>query len=87
MDVPSPNDGKDDTGAAPSSSPPPAESPKKMQSTVDRLFRGTTCLAPMVRAGTLPLRMLATDYGADTVWGEEIVDRKIMNCTRQVNGK
>ena len=29
----------------------------------------------MVRAGTLPLRLLALQYGADTVYSEEIVTK------------
>ena len=37
--------------------------------TIQRLFtNGTMCLAPMVRAGTLPLRMQALQYGADCVY-------------------
>ena len=39
----------------------------------------------MVRAGTLPLRLLALSYGADTVWGEEIVDRRIIGAQRIEN--
>lgn len=31
-------------------------------------------LAPMVRIGELPTRMLSLKYGADLVWGPEIVD-------------
>ena len=42
-------------------------------------------LAPMVRAGTLALRALCIDYGADLVWSEEIIDRKLVRCTRQEN--
>ena len=29
-------------------------------------------LAPMVRVGTLPMRLLALDYGADLVYSEVI---------------
>lgn len=36
-------------------------------------------LAPMVRMGTLPTRLLALRYGADLVYGEEIVDYKIVS--------
>eukprot|EP00933_Yihiella_yeosuensis_P070862 TRINITY_DN79018_c0_g1_i1.p1 TRINITY_DN79018_c0_g1~~TRINITY_DN79018_c0_g1_i1.p1 ORF type:complete len:433 (-),score=67.54 TRINITY_DN79018_c0_g1_i1:151-1449(-) len=42
-------------------------------------------LAPMVRAGTLPLRLEALRYGADLVWGEEIIDRKLIGCVRREN--
>jgi tRNA-dihydrouridine synthase 2 len=41
-----------------------------------------TILAPMVRVGTLPFRRLATSYGADIVYSEEIIDKRIMKCTR-----
>ena len=51
----------------------------------ERLFRGTNILAPMVRAGTIPLRLLALEYGADTVFTEEIVDYGLMKTTRVVN--
>ena len=36
------------------------------------LFEGKLILAPMVRAGTLPLRLTALDYGCDTVFSEEV---------------
>lgn len=36
--------------------------------------------------GTLPMRLLALQYGADLVWGEEIIDKKITACKRVVNG-
>ena len=32
-------------------------------------YRGTVVLAPMVRSGELPSRLLALKYGADLVWG------------------
>ena len=40
----------------------------------------------MVRMNTLPLRILSLDYGADIVYSEEIVDRRILRCRRVVNG-
>ncbi|XP_040264921.1 tRNA-dihydrouridine(20) synthase [NAD(P)+]-like isoform X1 [Bufo bufo] len=42
-------------------------------------------LAPMVRVGTLPMRLLALDYGADIVYCEELVDIKMLQCKRVVN--
>ena len=48
-------------------------------------YRGRVVLAPMVRAGTLPLRLLSLEHGADLVYGEEIIDRKIAKCERRVN--
>ncbi|SCU83000.1 LAMI_0C01640g1_1 [Lachancea mirantina] len=48
-------------------------------------FAGKLVLAPMVRAGELPTRLLALKYGADLVWSPEIIDKKLLQCTRQVN--
>jgi tRNA-dihydrouridine synthase 2 len=40
-------------------------------------YRGKVVLAPMVRSGELPSRLLALHYGADLVWGTCLVlDRK-----------
>uniref|UniRef100_A0A7N8YB49 Dihydrouridine synthase 2 n=1 Tax=Mastacembelus armatus TaxID=205130 RepID=A0A7N8YB49_9TELE len=44
-----------------------------------------TALAPMVRVGTLPMRLLALDYGADVVYCEELIDIKMAQCQRVVN--
>lgn len=42
-------------------------------------------LAPMVRVGTLPFRLLAAQYGADITYGEEIIDHKLIKCERRLN--
>lgn len=42
-------------------------------------------LAPMVRTGELPTRLLSLKYGADMVWGPEIVDKAIIGCKRVIN--
>ena len=39
-----------------------------MTSEID--FRDKLILAPMVRVATLPMRLLALDYGADIVYSE-----------------
>lgn len=39
----------------------------------------------MVRAGTLPLRLVSLRHGADIVFTEEIVDFKLINSRRVVN--
>lgn len=39
----------------------------------------------MVRVGTLPMRLLALDYGADIVYTEELIDWKFLRSTRRVN--
>ncbi|KAK4196384.1 putative tRNA-dihydrouridine synthase [Triangularia verruculosa] len=48
-------------------------------------YRGTIVLAPMVRSGELPARLLALKYGADLVWGPETVDHSLIGTTRKVN--
>lgn len=48
-------------------------------------FSNITALAPMVRVGTLPMRLLALDYGADVVYCEELIDIKMAQCHRVVN--
>ncbi|XMA20547.1 hypothetical protein WAI453_013338 [Rhynchosporium graminicola] len=48
-------------------------------------YRGKLVLAPMVRSGELPSRLLALHYGADLVWGPETVDRSMIGTTRKIN--
>ncbi|KAI8940559.1 hypothetical protein NX059_004236 [Plenodomus lindquistii] len=48
-------------------------------------YRGTVVLAPMVRSGELPSRLLALKYGADLVWGPETIDRAMIGTTRRLN--
>ncbi|KAL9620557.1 MAG: hypothetical protein Q9160_004918 [Pyrenula sp. 1 TL-2023] len=48
-------------------------------------YRNKIVLAPMVRSGELPCRLLALSYGADLVWGPETVDRSMIGTTRRVN--
>ncbi|MCO5611817.1 hypothetical protein L7F22_066076 [Adiantum nelumboides] len=50
-------------------------------------FANGLFLAPMVRIGSLPTRLLSLQYGADLVWSPEIVDRAIIGCDRTVNQK
>ncbi|KAG1650851.1 tRNA-dihydrouridine(20) synthase [NAD(P)+]-like [Nymphon striatum] len=49
------------------------------------MYISKVILAPMVRIGTLPTRLLALDYGADLVYTEEIVDHKLIKCRRVIN--
>lgn len=42
-------------------------------------------LAPMVRVGRLPLRLMALRHGADIVYTEEIIDWKLLKTYRQEN--
>ena len=39
----------------------------------------------MVRANSTPLRILALDYGADIVYSEELIARRLELCTRKDN--
>ncbi|OKL57846.1 tRNA-dihydrouridine(20) synthase [Talaromyces atroroseus] len=48
-------------------------------------YRGKVVLAPMVRSGELPSRLIALKYGADLVWGPETIDKAIMGAARRVN--
>ncbi|KAK4147616.1 uncharacterized protein C8A04DRAFT_33784 [Dichotomopilus funicola] len=48
-------------------------------------YRGKLVLAPMVRSGELPSRLLALHYGADLVWGPETVDHSLIGATRRIN--
>ncbi|CAG5133229.1 unnamed protein product [Candidula unifasciata] len=49
------------------------------------LYRNKVILAPMVRVCALPMRLLALDYGADLVYSEEQIDRKILLCEKKEN--
>ncbi|CAI4221468.1 unnamed protein product [Auanema sp. JU1783] len=48
-------------------------------------YSNKVMMAPMVRAGRTPLRVLALDYGADVCYTEEIVDQKLLSCNRVEN--
>lgn len=48
-------------------------------------YEGKVVLAPMVRIGTLPMRLLALEYGADLVWTPETVDKKLIGSIRTYN--
>lgn len=48
-------------------------------------YRNKVVLAPMVRSGELPSRLLALKYGADLVWGPETVDMSMIGTTKRFN--
>ncbi|KAJ2793226.1 tRNA-dihydrouridine synthase 2, partial [Coemansia helicoidea] len=50
-------------------------------------YRNGFFLAPMVRIGTLPMRLLSLQYGADLVWTSEVVDKCITGCERVVDSR
>jgi tRNA-dihydrouridine synthase 2 len=50
------------------------------------MYRETKILAPMVRIGQLPFRCLvANEYGADVVYSEELIDKKLLRTKRTLN--
>ena len=48
-------------------------------------YCGKIVLAPMVRSGECPSRLLALKYGADLVWGPETIDKALIGCNRREN--
>ncbi|OQR80308.1 tRNA-dihydrouridine(20) synthase-like [Tropilaelaps mercedesae] len=48
-------------------------------------YNGKNILAPMVRIGTLPTRLLALECGADLVYSEELIDYRLLKCRRIKN--
>ncbi|XP_060661873.1 tRNA-dihydrouridine(20) synthase [NAD(P)+]-like [Drosophila nasuta] len=48
-------------------------------------YKNKLILAPMVRVGTLPMRLLALEMGADIVYTEELVDLKLIKSIRRSN--
>lgn len=48
-------------------------------------YRGKIVLAPMVRSGECPSRLLALKYGAALVWGPETIDKALIGTTRYEN--
>lgn len=61
----------------------PFELEKKYAYELD--YRNKLVLAPMVRSGTLPMRLLALYHGAGLVWTPEIVDKAIIGAQRSVD--
>ncbi|XP_053690467.1 tRNA-dihydrouridine(20) synthase [NAD(P)+]-like [Sabethes cyaneus] len=56
---------------------------KNMPNCID--YKNKIILAPMVRVGTLPMRLMALSYGAHIVYTEEIIDWKLLKSERYVN--
>ncbi|KAF9952237.1 hypothetical protein BGZ72_006434 [Mortierella alpina] len=48
-------------------------------------YTNAAILAPMVRVGTLPIRLMALEHGADLVYTPEVVDKGIVGAERVVN--
>ncbi|KAJ4297163.1 tRNA-dihydrouridine synthase 2 [Collariella sp. IMI 366227] len=71
--------------AAPTPTPTPTTLPRVPIPPRGVDYRGKLVLAPMVRSGELPSRILALHYGADLVWGPETVDHSLIGATRRIN--
>ncbi|OCF62227.1 tRNA-dihydrouridine synthase 2 [Kwoniella mangroviensis CBS 10435] len=61
----------------------PIEFPKTYENELN--YRDKLVLAPMVRTGTLPTRLLSLYYGAGLVWSPEVVDKAIIGSERTVD--
>ncbi|CAD1812437.1 Dihydrouridine synthase (Dus) family protein [Candida parapsilosis] len=48
-------------------------------------YTNKVCLAPMVRSGELPIRLLSLKYNCDLVWSPELIDKKLITTTRVEN--
>ncbi|KAI9206302.1 uncharacterized protein BJ171DRAFT_422005 [Polychytrium aggregatum] len=48
-------------------------------------YENKLILAPMVRVGSTPMRLMSLKYGADLVYSPEIVDKRLIRATRIVN--
>ncbi|XP_037938315.1 tRNA-dihydrouridine(20) synthase [NAD(P)+]-like [Teleopsis dalmanni] len=48
-------------------------------------YKNKVILAPMVRFGTLPMRLLALEFGAEIVYTEELIDLKLIKSKRRFN--
>ena len=68
-----------------SSSSSTASYDESTQDVANRLFRRSEILAPMVRASTTPLRILALSHGASLTYTEELIDRSILASRRSIN--
>lgn len=51
------------------------------------LYRHKICLGPMVRANAIPFRILALKHGVDIVFSEELIDKRLVKCTRTLNAQ
>ncbi|KAI6012625.1 hypothetical protein F5J12DRAFT_904758 [Pisolithus orientalis] len=72
-----------------STSPPPdnerATKRPKLEHLTSDSFKNGVFLAPMVRSGALPTRLMALKHGASLVWGPEVVDKAILHAERVVD--
>ena len=48
-------------------------------------YKNKMILAPMVKIGTTPFRLMALEYGADIVYTEEIIDWRLLRSDRIIN--
>lgn len=88
-----PSQSSDDTRATSAATSTP-ETEQKMNPLLNTIFsdehaewsyENQVILAPMVRVNTLPMRIMARQYGATMVYSEEIIAQKIIRSKRVVN--
>ena len=48
-------------------------------------YKNKMIMAPMVKIGTTPARLVALHYGADIVYTEEIIDYRLLRSSRIEN--
>ncbi|KIJ66470.1 hypothetical protein HYDPIDRAFT_26819 [Hydnomerulius pinastri MD-312] len=58
---------------------------QRMEHLTPESFKNGVFLAPMVRSGALPTRLMALKHGATLVWGPEVVDKAILHAERVVD--
>lgn len=64
-----------------------AEHTKSISNFQPGLYSNKIILAPMVRTGELPFRLLALEYGADMVYSPEVIDKALIGCNRHFDDK
>ncbi|KAL4070451.1 hypothetical protein J3A83DRAFT_4094292 [Scleroderma citrinum] len=69
---------------------PPPESERatkrlKLEHLNSDSFKNGVFLAPMVRSGALPTRLMSLKHGASLVWSPEVVDKAILHAERVVD--
>ena len=51
------------------------------------VYKNALVLGPMVRVSTFPFRLLCHNYGADFMYGPEIIDRTLIDSKIKTNAK
>lgn len=65
--------------------PTTSDDKSSAKSRQSHLYENKIILAPMVRANSLPFRLLCLQNGADLVYSEELIDHRVVTCKRVEN--